>query len=365
MSARRAGQNKAVNHVLITASPEYQQKVFLFDNLVDALGKDPRVGLNQTAMDRLGRSKALVNAESTALFDPRLNAIAEFYKKYPDLEGAPLKDALKLATSPILTQDSQFRLVRGWHGGEVHHNVGVGGISQQTSALPYQQWGTALQGAGSQIPITTQVFNGTGNRSGPGHNLSHLDLVSGLFNKGEGAGSFPLILPGGTHEDQVAEIVDAAKSMNVISQLGAAADDRLFVPVLADLMSQKSGRKVDPSELSSTYVSPLGRGASEASIAYDLSTPEMVAEATKEAFGTDHAVEGATKYLNTHSAVSPLASVDELKARKNAKARAARKAKKMGLPTPSETKQSPITIRPDHGEMANLLGVNTRKHIFV
>ena len=33
MCPRRAGQNKAVNHVLITASPEYQQKVFLFDNL--------------------------------------------------------------------------------------------------------------------------------------------------------------------------------------------------------------------------------------------------------------------------------------------------------------------------------------------
>ena len=364
MARKYAGQNNAANYALISANPEYQQRVFLYDNLASALAKDFRTGLDKKFMKNLSRAKNLVNAESTALFDPKLMQLQEFYKQYPNLEGAPLDTAKKLALSPIGVQDSQFRQVRGWNGAEVHHNVGVAGIADQTSWLPYDQWGFALQNAGKIVPITTQVFNGTGNRSGPGHNLSHLDLFSGQFYKGGDVGAFAKIVPDETSESQVAQVLDAAKSMQLISRIGGVADEQLFLPILAEKMSEKAGRRINPSELSSSLVSPYGQGASEAAIAYSYSDEKMVAEATREAYGSDNAVEGAANYLNSTARYPILATAEELKERKNAKARSERKRRKMGLPLQTENTQS-IIVRPDHMIMANKLGINTDKVRFI
>ena len=362
--SQKAGQNKAVNHVLRAASPEYQQKAALYDFLVDELLRDPRVQGDRATLDRLGRASALVRAESTALFEPKLNRVLELYKQSPSLEGVSLKDALSAAAGPINTQESQFRLVRGWHGADIHHNVGIGGIAHQTSALPYQQWGTSLQSAAEQIPITTQVYNGAGPRSTQGHFISHYDPIAGQFYKGEGAGSFNLILPNGNPDDMVAEIVDAAESMRIISQLGGTADDKVFLPELAARLSEVAGRDIAPRELTSSLVSPYGRGASEAAVSYSFSNPDLVKAAEVAAYG-DEGAKGASGYLSRASKGEAMASAMDLSKRKNAKARATRKLQKMGLPTPSETKADPIAPRPDAQQMANQLGVKRYKSRFI
>ena len=362
--SQKAGQNKAVNHVLRTASPEYQQKAALYDFLVDELLRDPRVQADRAAVDRLGRASALVRAESTALFEPKLNRVLELYRQSPSLDGVSLKEALSAAAGPINTQESQFRLVRGWHGADIHHNVGIGGIASQTSALPYQQWGTALQSAAGQIPITTQVYNGASPRSTPGHFISHYDPVAGQFYKGEGAGKFGLILPNGNPDDMVAEIVDAARSMDIVSQLGAQADDTAFLPELAARLSEVAGREVTPRELTSSLVSPHGRGASEAAISYSYSTPDLVKAAEIAAYG-DEGAKGASGFLSKASRGQAMASAMDLNKRRNAKARATRKLQKMGLPTPSETKADPIAPRPDAQQMADQLGVKRYKSRFI
>ena len=362
--SQKAGQNKAVNHVLRTASPDYQQKAAVYDFLIDELLRDPRVQADRSIVDRLGRASALVRAESTALFEPKLNRVLELYKQSPSLDGISLKEAISAAVGPINTQESQFRLVRGWHGADIHHNVGIGGIAHQTSALPYSQWGTALQKAAEQQPITTQVYNGASPRSGPGHFISHYDPVAGQFYKGEGAGSFDLILPNGNPDDMAAEIVDAARSMDMVSQLGAKADQAEFIPELAKEISEVAGREVQPSELTSSLVSPFGKGASEASLAYSLTTPEMVDIVTTKAYGAPGA-EGALNFMQEQSDNKAMSSKDELTARKNAKARATRKLQKMGLPTPSETKADPIAPRPDATQMADQLGVKRYKARFI
>lgn len=360
--SQKAGQNKAVNHVLATASPEYQQKAALYDFLVENLMRDPRVAFDQTTVDRLGRASALVRAESTALFEPRLNTVMQLFKDTPNLEGASLQQALAAATSPINTQNSQFRLQKGWHGGEVHHNVGAAGIAAQTSALPYQQWGTALNAAGQQIPITSQAFNGTRTLSGPGHNIAHYDPIAGIFNKGDGVGKFGLILPNGNPEDMAAEILDAAESMRTISQLGAEADDKIFSHELAARLSEVAGREIMPRELNSTLVSPFGNGISEAGFTYALSTPEMVRDATIAAFGAE-GTEGASAYMTEASRGKAMASAMDLNKRRNAKARASRAAAKSGESTPP--KSTPMAPRPDADQMADQLGVKRYKARFI
>lgn len=362
--SQKAGQNKAVNHVLRVASPEYQQKAALYDFLVDELLRDPRVQADRPTIDRLGRASALVRAESTSLFEPKLNKVLELYKQSPSLDGISLREALSAAAGPINTTESQFRLVRGWHGADIHHNVGVGAIAHQTSALPYSQWGNSLQSAADVIPITSQVFNGASPRSGPGHFISHYDPIVGQFYKGEGAGSFPLILPNGNPDDMAAEIADAARSMDLISTLGSQADDKVFLPELAARLSDIADRYVDPQELSSPTVSTYGRGASEANVAYQLSTPEMVRKAEIAAYG-DEGAKGAMQYIRGQGGDKAMASESELSNRRNAKARASRKLQKMGLPTPSETKADPIAPRPDAQQMADQLGVKRNQARFL
>ena len=84
-------------------------------------------------------------------------------------------DVMKsLVVAPVNKQNSQFDLIGGWHGADVHHGVPASAVAKQLSMLPYKEWGQVLGKAGAQVPITSQAYNGVAPTSRPGHNLAAL-----------------------------------------------------------------------------------------------------------------------------------------------------------------------------------------------
>ena len=178
--------NKAINHELITNDPEYQQKVMLYNVLANKLMTDPR-SLDPRIRQDISRANNLLNSESTSLFENEVNRVEGLFKQDPGLNNVNYKTALNLVRGPINKTASEQAMLRGWHGGEVHHVVPVGASTAITSELPYDLWGDIHYTAGNKVPVTSQAFSGQIPLSAPGHNVAHFDVIKGQFFKGEGS----------------------------------------------------------------------------------------------------------------------------------------------------------------------------------
>ena len=357
--SRFAGKNKAVNHELITGDSTYLQLCALYDTVCQAIASDPRIYSDPRARGLVNRASNLVRSESTQLFRPQLDALNAVVQADPTFSNTDFEVMKSLIVSPVNKQNSQFDLIGGWHGADVHHGVPASAVAKQLSMLPYKEWGQVLGRAGGQIPITSQAYNGVAPTSRPGHNLAHFDPIGRQFFKGEGAAGIERISPGTSLDDAIEVLVDSAKSQKLISDMGHAADDQNFKPVLAAYLSEKLKRDVSPSEFTDTTVSPFGRGITVSGYAKQNTDDKMVRTAEKEAYGTDHGVQGATQYLEDMSGRTDLIKTnDEKKAEKSAADKLRRLMQKNGTYEATPRSVGLDLVRADGGEELRRLGLD-------
>ncbi len=346
MSNRLAGRNKAVKHPLITNDPEYQNRVMLYNVLANKIMSDPR-SLDPRLRGQISRANNLVNAESTALFDPNLKKVEQLFKENPNLEGVPFDTVKGLVRSPLNRAAAEMDMLRGWHKGEVHHGVPVGGTTAITSELPYENWGDLLYNSAREMPITSQAYNGLIALSSPAHNLAHFDPISRQFFKGEGAHSANIILPGTSNADALYELIDQLTPHHRMSKF-AEEIDRPFKQQLALMLNDK-GLSVKAKDLTSTQYNPTGRGASIAEHLYHRTSPSMNNAATRSVYGSNDAHEAATNVLGRDQ----IRTDREAKDARNAAVRAAK------LHRQSAANKLPTTIqRPGTNERLNSIGLN-------
>ena len=357
--SRFAGKNKAVNHELITGDSAYLQLCALYDAVCQAIASDPRVYDDPRARGLVNRASNLLRSESTQLFRPQLDALNAVVQADPTFKNTDFDVMKSLVVAPVNKQNSQFDLIGGWHGADVHHGVPASAVAKQLSMLPYKEWGQVLGKAGAQVPITSQAYNGVAPTSRPGHNLAHFDPIGRQFFKGEGASGVEMITPGTALGDAIDILVDSAKAQKLISDMGHAADDQLFKPVLAAALSDKLKRNVSTSEFTDTTVSPFGRGATVSAIAKQNTDDKMVRAAEKEAYGTDHGVQGATKYFEDMTGRTDLIKSDaERKDERNAAAKLRRLMQKNGTFQATPRSVGLDLIRADSGEELRKLGID-------
>ena len=98
MAFKLAGQNKAVNYELATNNSAYQQQVAIYDALVDAIRKDPR--LDERTRSDISRAQNLLHAEPTALFQSSLDKLQSYIAANPDLRTMKYDDLRTILSHP-------------------------------------------------------------------------------------------------------------------------------------------------------------------------------------------------------------------------------------------------------------------------
>ena len=352
MAFRLAGQNKAVNYELVTQKSAYQQQMAIYDALVDTIRRDPRLLADTKARDAISRAQNLIQAEPTSLFSGVLRDVSKYVADNAAAGKMQYADLKSLLTRPNNVFKGQKDIISGWHGAEVHHMVPAASVAQQTSLLPYNQWGNVLSETAKRVPFSSGAFNGVENRSEPGHNLSHLDLIGRQFYKGDSYDSAALLLPGSSDRDLVEQLSDTAGAARMISTLGGHADADVFLPALAERVSEKLGRKVDVKDFSNTNYSPNGRGKTVAKEMKDATDAAMVQDATEAAYGGTLS-DGAEEYLQQRG-INVIKSDEERRLERNALARKRRKE--------GNIIQEPLTgVRPDIERVLHEGGVDSSK----
>lgn len=345
--ARKYVGNKAVNHGLITNDRDYQNMVMLYNVLANKVNSDPR-SLLKNRREAISRANNLVNAETTSLFTPNLQKVEQLYKDSPTLEGVSYDQAKSLVLSPRNKSDGEMKLIRGWHKGEVHHNVPVGAVSAITSNQPYEDWGDTLYNAGREMPITSGAYNGLVTLSAPGHNVAHFDPIRGQFFKGEGAQGANIILPGTSKDDAIYSLVDQLTPHLNMSKFAKEVDEP-FMNELVELINNEHSLNITAKDLTSSMYTPTGENATVAQHLYKKTSPSMLNAATNKAYGTTNAVEAATKIVGADQ-------IRTEREAKDARNEARRKARAYG-----ESKSNPlppVIVRPGTSERLQAVGLN-------
>jgi len=317
---RKAGQNKAAKYELTTQASAYQQQVAIYDALVDAIRRDPRILSDPRTRDSISRAQNLLHAEPTALFQSSLNRLQEYIGKNPDYRTMKYDDLRNILSHPNSVFDAEKNIISGWHGAEVHHMVPAAQLAVQTSKLPYSQWGTVLNQTAQRVPFSSSAAIGVENRSEPGHNLSHLDLIGRQFYKGDSVDSASILLPGSSNGDLVEQLTDSAKTARMISNIGGIADAEVFLPELAERVSDRLKRDVKPEDFSNTNYSENGRGRTVAAEMKAATDKQLVQDSTEAAFGGVLS-DGAEEWLSQSGASGVIKTADERRLERNAKAR--------------------------------------------
>ena len=352
MGFRLAGQNKAVNYELITQQSAYQQQMAIYDALVDTLRRDPRLLADSKARDDLSRAQNLIQAEPTALFSTVLRDVSNYVAANAAAGTMKYTDLKSLLTKPNNVFKGQKDIISGWHGAEVHHMVPAASVAQQTSLLPYSQWGNVLYGTAKRVPFSSSAFNGVENRSEPGHNLSHLDVFGRQFYKGDSYDASGLLLPGSRDQDLVEQLVDTTSAARMISTLGGQADADVFLPELAERVSDKLKRQVNVKDFSDTRYSANGRGKSIAKEMKDATDAAMVEDTTEAAYGGTLS-DGAEEYLQQRG-IDAIKTADERRIERNELARKRRKGE-------SSVYKHSVQVRPDIEQVLHEGGIDPNK----
>lgn len=321
MAYKFAGQNKLVQRELVTKKSAYQQCVAIYDVLADIVRRDPRMLGDSKSRQAISRSQNLLHGESTDIFRNGLQDLERYVASNPNPSEMDYKTVVNLLCRPNSIFKGESDQIRGWHGGEVHHMVPAAGIATMTSTLPYKRWGNTIYETAQTVPLTSSAFNGVENRSGPGHNLSHLDVLGRQFYKGDAPGS--IIANDSLDEDAIHQLTDFATASHMISKIGGAVDSEVFLPQLAEAVSQRVGRCVDPAEFSSTKYSSEGRGRTEAAHLRGFTDADLVTKVTEESYGGVD-TDGAEEFLNQRG-IYVIKSPEERRLETNAKARKRRK----------------------------------------
>lgn len=324
MGFRKAGQNKAVKYELITQNSAYQQQVAIYDALVDSIRRDRRLLADPKTRDNISRAQNLLHAEPTSLFKPSLDRLQHYIGQHPDLSTMRYQDLRKILAHPTSVFDGQKSIISGWHGAEVHHMVPAAQIAIQTSKLPYSQWGDVLNKTAQRVPFSSSAYSGVENRSEPAHNLSHIDLIGRQFYKGDSLDSASILLPNSRNIDLVEQLTDSAAAARQISDIGGIADTEVFLPELAERVSDRLKRNVKPEDFSNTNYSTNGRGRSVAAEMKAATDRELVQDATEAAYGGVLS-DGAEEWLSQRGANDVIKSNEERRLERNAKARDRRK----------------------------------------
>lgn len=316
--------NKAIDHRLITNDPRYQQQAMLYNVLANKLMTDPR-SLDPRIRQDISRANNLLNAETTSLFEPVLDRVEELYRQDPGLNKVDFKTALSLVRGPINKTASEMAMIRGWHGGEVHHGVPAGSVSTITSLMPYEAWGDTLYEAAKELPITSQAYSGLIPLSAPAHNIAHFDPINRQFFKGEGAHGAQIILPGTAKDDAIYSLVDQLTPQLKMSRF-AGEIDKKFLNELASILRAESVNDVKAKDLTSTMYYPTGRGSTVAAYHNKLTNPAHVNAATTAAYGTTNATEAAANIIGADQIRTEREAMDA----RNAAARKMRQQSKSG-----------------------------------
>ena len=343
--------NKAINHKLITNDPDYQSKAMLYNVLASKLMSDGR-SLNPRIRQDISRANNLLNAESTALFEPVLNKVQQLYKENPELKDVPFETALSLVRGPLNKTASEMSMIRGWHGGEIHHGVPAGSVAAITANQSYENWGDTLYGAGRELPITSQAYSGLLPLSAPAHNLAHFDPINRQFFKGEGAHGAHIILPGTSNADAIHSLVDQVTPQLRMSRFAGQVDEP-FLKELAYILSSDGPHRVTAKDLTSTMYHPTGRGSTVAAWHNKLTNPSHVNAATNAAYGTTNAVEAAANVIGTDQIRSSREAMDA----RNAAARKERELSKQGLQGRDKSGLATVVSRPGTEEAMARLGL--------
>ena len=349
MSRKFAG-DKAVKHALITNNPDYQNQVMLYNVLSNVIMRDPR-SLDPRVRAGISRASNLVNAESTALFQPIMQKAEELFQNDPTLSRTSFKEVQKLLNAPINKTDSEMSLIRGWKNADVHHGVSVGSVSNILSAIPYENWGDVLYEAGRKLPITSQAYSGLMALSKAAHNAAHYDPITQQFYKGEGTRNAQIVLPGTTQDDAVYQTIDQLRPQLLMSGYAREKDIR-FLNELAMRLNDDTGLNISTKDLTSSMYEPTRRGATRAQYLNSYSDPSRLNAATRAAYNTTNAVEGAINLIGKEN----VRSAREAKDARNA---AARKQRATGV---SNAVTMPTVVnRPGTNEKLSQLGLNPQQ----
>lgn len=333
MPYKFAGQNKLAQRELVTNQSGYQQQVAIYDALVDAVRRDPRL-LDPAAHRAISRSQDLLHAESTDIFRKDLENLQKFVAANPDPSRMDYGALINILKRPSNTFGTESDQIRGWHKGEVHHLVPVAQVARKTSELPYRVWGDTLHGVAQEVPITSSAVNGVENRSKPGHLLSHYDIFGRQFYTKDTPDPVGIIRGDALTDEAVYQLTDAARAARLISTIGGQADAEVFLPALAERVSSRIGRMVKPEEFSSTRYSSEGGGRTEANHISRFTDEELVRATTADAYG-GVVSDGAQEYLEQRGATGAFKTSEERRLERNAKEREKRRTGPMTAPTPT------------------------------
>ena len=179
-----------------------------------------------------------------------------------------------------------------------------------------------------------------------------MDVFGRQFYKGDSYDASGLLLPGSRDQDLVEQLVDTTSAARMISTLGGQADADVFLPELAERVSDKLKRQVNVKDFSDTRYSANGRGKSIAKEMKDATDAAMVEDTTEAAYGGTLS-DGAEEYLQQRG-IDAIKTADERRIERNELARKRRKGE-------STVYKHSVQVRPDIEQVLHEGGIDPNK----